>query len=101
MMLPQDRGSLAMRSCAPLVRSWLFCIAVTAVLSVPLAAGEMPTPAQAVAPVTPELPTGVVEAMQEGRYAEAASAIAGLQRAAGASDDAKAYLGLLRGVALR
>ena len=64
------------------------------------------TPAQpaarrAVEPATPELPAAIVAAMQEGRYAEADNALSALAKASKASGEMKAYVAVIRGVALR
>src|SRR5262245_56109765 len=56
---------------------------------------------RAVEPATPELPAAIVAAMQEGRYAEADQALSALADAPTASGEMKAYVAVIRGVALR
>ena len=52
-------------------------------------------------PATPELPAAIVAAMQEGRYAEADKALSALADAPKTSGEMKAYVAVIRGVALR
>lgn len=63
--------------------------------------GRVPGPKQAVAAVAPRLPSEVVAAMQEGRFAEAAERLAKRADDADAKPEDRAYYALVRGVALR
>jgi len=60
-----------------------------------------PTARRAVEPVTPELPAAIVAAMQEGRYAEADRALSALAAEPQTPGEMKAYVAVIRGVALR
>ena len=60
-----------------------------------------PAARRAVEPATPELPAAIVAAMQEGRYDEADKALSALADAPKTSGEMKAYVAVIRGVALR
>jgi uncharacterized protein YfaS (alpha-2-macroglobulin family)/TolA-binding protein len=60
-----------------------------------------PPARRAVEPAAPELPGTTIAAMQEGRYADAEKALAALADAPKTSGDMKAYVAVIRGVALR
>ena len=77
-------------------------------LAIPLAlqaedppAAEVPGAGSAVKPMTPEVPDSAVLALQSGRYAEAAEALAPLAADGERSADDRAFYQLIRGVALR
>jgi uncharacterized protein YfaS (alpha-2-macroglobulin family)/tetratricopeptide (TPR) repeat protein len=83
----------------------LLGIPLVAVLGLSWAADDpaprVPEGRQAVAPVAPDLPGGVVAGLQAGKYAEAADALAKLADDPKAKPEDRAFYALVRGIAQR
>ena len=62
---------------------------------------RVPEAARVVEPIAPDLPAGVVGSLQEGKYAEAAEAVASWGAAEDADADRRAFAALIQGIALR
>ena len=91
-----------MRPCSLWVGSFL---AIVLAIGASLARADtppdgLPTASHAVAGATPAIPPELVSAMQEARYAEALSALDALEKNT-TDPDTRAYLSLVRGIALR
>src|SRR5690606_23740780 len=62
---------------------------------------RVPEASRVVEPIAPDLPAGIVAALQEGRYDEAAEALDAWGSAGDADADRRAFAALIRGIALR